>query len=64
VASDIGYEYFGVQFYGECYVYNGRNAKESHAKYGTITEECWKRDNQTGFVVRKEGTNFVYQILN
>ena len=35
VASDKGYEYFGVQFYGECY--SGRNAKESYAKYGNIT---------------------------
>ena len=62
VASDIGYEYFGVQFYGECH--SGRNAKESYAKYGTITEGCWKWDNQPGFAVGKEGTNFVYRILN
>ena len=62
VASDMGYEYFGVQFYGECY--SGRNAKESYAKYGNITEGCWEVDNQTGFAVGKEGTNFVYRILN
>lgn len=60
VASDMGYEYFGVQFYGECY--SGRNAKESYAKYGNITEGCWEFDNQTGFAVGKEGANFVYQI--
>ena len=62
VASDIGYEYFGVQFYGECH--SGRNAKESYAKHGNITEGCWKFDNQTGFAVGKKGTNFVYRILN
>ncbi|XP_073244804.1 uncharacterized protein [Porites lutea] len=60
VASDMGYEYFAVQFYGECY--SGRNAKESYAKYGNITEGCWEFDNQTGFAVGKEGANFVYQI--
>ncbi|CAH3180570.1 unnamed protein product [Porites evermanni] len=62
VASDMGYEYFAVQFYGECY--SGRNAKESYAKYGNITEGCWEFDNQTGFAVGKEGANFVYQIRN
>ena len=56
----IGYEYFDVQFYGECY--SDRNAKESYAKYGNITEGCWEFDNQTGFAVGKEGANFVYQI--
>ena len=60
VAHDIGYEYFGIQYYGECY--SGRNAGNSYAKYGNITAECWEFDEQIGFAVGREKSNFVYRI--
>ena len=57
-AYEKGYEYFGVQHYGECYG-NGTD----YSKYGKLTEEaCRVFDNRTGHGVGKDYTNFVYRI--
>ena len=59
VAQDAGYEYFAVQFYGECY--GGKDVGNSYAKYGKSTD-CWEYDKQKGFGVGADLTNFVYRI--
>ena len=59
VAHDKGYEYFAVQYYGECY--GGKDAGKNYAKYGKSTE-CWQFDKQTGFGVGRDWSNFVYRI--
>lgn len=40
VARDIGYKYFGVQFYGECW--SSDNATATYDKHGvqTNTDKC------------------------
>lgn len=55
VARDKGYEYFGVQFYGECY--SSVDAAETYDKYGVQTNAdlCWAN-------VGGSMTNFVYRI--
>ena len=55
-AFKIGYEYFGVQYFGECYG-NGTD----YNKYGEA-ETCDVFDNRTGHGVGTESTNFVYRI--
>ena len=55
-AYQIGYEYFGVQNYGECYG-NGTN----YAKYGG-TNVCDMYDKGAGHAVGKSSTNFVYRL--
>lgn len=58
-AYENGYEYFGVQFYGECYG-NGTD----YSKHGKLKmEECYVFDNRTGHGVGKKRTNFVYRII-
>ena len=59
VAQDIGYEYFGVQFYGECF--GGMKAGENYDKYGKSTN-CWNFDKNSDFAVGSHFTNFVYRI--
>ena len=59
VAYDKGYEYFSVQFYGECH--GGKDAGKSYAKHGK-SEECWVYDKRAGHGVGKSLTNFVYRI--
>ena len=59
VAQDKGYEYFAVQYYGECY--GGKNAENTYSKYGKSTY-CWKFDKQNGFGVGRDLANFVYRI--
>ena len=59
VAQDKGYEYFAVQYYGECY--GGKNAENTYNKYGKSTY-CWKFDKQNGFGVGRDLANFVYRI--
>ena len=57
-AYENGYEYFGVQFYGECYG-NGTD----YSKHGKLKKEhCYVFDNRTGHGVGKDSTNFVYRI--
>ena len=57
-AYENGYEYFGVQFYGECYG-NGTD----YSKHGKRKKKhCYVFDNRTGHGVGKQGTNFVYRI--
>ena len=59
VAYDKGYEYFAVQYYGECY--GGKGAGTSYAKHGK-SGECWVFDKQSGYGVGKDWANFVYRI--
>ncbi|XP_015775193.1 PREDICTED: uncharacterized protein LOC107353357 [Acropora digitifera] len=59
VAQDIGYEYFAVQFYGECF--GAMKAGENYDKYGKSTN-CWKFDKNSDFAVGSHFTNFVYRI--
>ncbi len=59
VAYDKGYEYFAIQFYGECW--GGKDAGKSYAKYGR-SEGCWKFDEQSGYSVGGRLSNFVYKI--
>lgn len=59
VAYDKGYEYFAVQFYGECH--GGKDAGKSYAKHGK-SEECWVFDENGGHGVGNGLTNFVYRI--
>ncbi|KAK2559265.1 A disintegrin and metalloproteinase with thrombospondin motifs 6 [Acropora cervicornis] len=59
VAQDIGYEYFAVQFYGECF--GGMKAGENYDKYGKSTN-CWKFDKNSDFAVGSHFSNFVYRI--
>ena len=59
VAYDKGYEYFAVQFYGECY--GGKDAGKTYAKHGK-SEDCWEFDKQNGHEVGGEWSNFVYRI--
>ena len=59
VAQGKGYEYFAVQFYGECY--GGKNAENMYNRYGKSTY-CWAFDKQNGFGVGRGLANFVYRI--
>ena len=59
VAYDKGYEYFAVQFYGECW--GGKDAGKNYAKHGK-SEGCWEFDKETGHGVGEEMSNFVYKI--
>lgn len=59
VAQEAGYEYFAVQYYGECH--SGKDAGKSYAKYGKSTK-CWQFNKDKVFGVGKEWTNFVYRI--
>ena len=59
VAHDEGFEYFAVQFYGECY--GGKDAKKTYAKFRESTE-CWEFDKGKGFGVGASLSNFVYRI--
>ena len=54
VARDIGYEYFAVQFYGECW--SSRDAALTYDKYGVETNpiKCWAN-------VGGASTNYVYR---
>ncbi|XP_015758816.1 PREDICTED: A disintegrin and metalloproteinase with thrombospondin motifs 18-like [Acropora digitifera] len=56
VARDIGYEYFGVQHYGECW--SSDNAALTYAKHGLQMDarQCWSN-------VGGVNTNFVYRIV-
>ena len=59
VAYDKGYEYFAIQFSGECF--GGKDAGKHYARYGK-SEECWVFDKKAGHGVGGELTNFVYRI--
>lgn len=59
VAQDKGYEYFSVQFYGECY--GGIDAGSTYDKHGKSTG-CWVFDKDRGHGVGESFTNFVYRI--
>lgn len=59
VAQDKGYEYFAVQYYGECY--GGKNAENMYNRYGKSTY-CWAFDKQNGLGVGRGLANFVYRI--
>lgn len=59
VAVTKGYEYFAVQFYGECYT--GKNASQTYKKHGR-SDKCMETDKTLGFQVGKDDTNFVYRI--
>ena len=54
VARDIGYEYFAVQFYGECW--SSDNAALTYDKHGVETNpgKCWAN-------VGGVSTNYVYR---
>lgn len=58
VAFDRGYEYFSVQFYGECF--GGEDAGTMYSKYGK-SGNCWVFNDQNGHAVGSDLTNFVYQ---
>ncbi|XP_022806380.1 uncharacterized protein LOC111343457 [Stylophora pistillata] len=58
VAFDKGYEYFSVQFYGECF--GGEDAGTMYSKYGK-SGNCWVFNDQNGHAVGSDLTNFVYQ---
>ena len=57
-AYERGYEYFGVQKYGECYG-NGTN----YAKHGESKKGCDMYDKGAGHGVGKSSTNFVYRLI-
>ena len=59
VAFNKGYEYFAVQYYGECYT--GNDASQTYYKHGK-SDECEETDKTLGFQVGMGGTNFVYRI--
>ena len=59
VAYDKGYEYFAIQFYGECW--GGKDAGSSYARRGK-SEGCWVFDIQAGHGVGGEMSSFVYRI--
>ncbi|XP_078372204.1 A disintegrin and metalloproteinase with thrombospondin motifs 6-like isoform X1 [Oculina patagonica] len=59
VAYDKGYEYFAIQFYGECF--GGKDAGKHYAKHGN-SGDCWVFNNQTGHGVGGDMTNFVYRV--
>ena len=54
VARDIGYKYFAVQFYGECW--SSADAALTYNKHGVQTNpnKCWAN-------VGAAGTNYVYR---
>ena len=54
VARDIGYDYFAVQFYGECW--SSTDAALTYDKHGRQTNpvKCWAN-------VGGAGTNYVYR---
>ena len=56
VARDIGYEYFAVQYYGECW--SSFDAANRYDMYGAQTKpnECWAK-------VGGSSTNYVYRFL-
>ena len=56
IAYEIGYDYFGVQDYGECYG-NGTN----YAKHDG-SKRCDMYDKGAGHAVGKSFTNFVYRL--
>ncbi|XP_031553321.1 neurogenic locus notch homolog protein 1-like isoform X4 [Actinia tenebrosa] len=49
----LGYKYFGIQFYGECW--SGPDASVQYDKHGTQGSECYVG-------VGAAGSNFVYQL--
>ena len=55
-AYEIGYEYLGVQDYGECYG-NGTN----YARHGD-SNKCDTYDKGAGHAVGRPSTNFVYRL--
>ena len=59
VAYDKGYEYFAVQYFGECW--GGEDAGKSYAKYKS-SKGCWKFDEESGYGVGAAMSNFVYRI--
>ncbi|KAL9986872.1 hypothetical protein ACROYT_G001080 [Oculina patagonica] len=59
VAYDKGYEYFAIQFYGECW--GGKDSAKNYVKYGR-SEDCIEFNNQNGHGVGGPKTNFVYRI--
>jgi len=65
-ANEIGYEYFGVQKYGECYGKGMKYAKhgESEQMCDNKTKSlcCYMFDNRTGHKVGGPSTNFVYRL--
>lgn len=58
IAYKLGYEYFGVQKYGECYG-NGTN----YSKHGE-SKHCDMYDKGAGHAVGQALTNFVYRLNN
>ena len=54
VARDIGYKYFAVQYYGECW--SSFDAESKYDRHGVQTkqDECWAS-------VGGERTNYVYR---
>ena len=59
VALTKGYEYFAVQYYGECYT--GNDVSQTYDKHGG-SDKCVETDKTLGFRVGGEHTNFVYRI--
>lgn len=59
VAHDIGYEYFAIQFYGECF--GGRNAGTRYNKYGK-SSSCWEFEKESRLGIGSHFSNFVYRI--
>lgn len=67
-ANEKGYEYFGVQNYGECY--GGGMDYDKHGENNQTCDEniknlcCDMFDNRTGHKVGGPLTNFVYRLKN
>ena len=59
IAFNKGYEYFAVQYYGECYT--GNDASQTYNKHGG-SDKCMEIDKTSGFRVGQIDTNFVYLI--
>ena len=59
VAFNKGFEYFAVQYYGECQT--GNDASQTYDKHGG-SHKCVEIDKTLGFRVGKADTNYVYRI--
>ncbi|KAL9968558.1 hypothetical protein ACROYT_G020666 [Oculina patagonica] len=61
-ARDMGYQYFGIQYYGECWA--GKDFTSPKRKKSCI-DEYYKKCNKTGsnrICAGKTWTNFVYEV--
>lgn len=66
-AKQLGYDLFGLQFYGECWA--GHSERDNYAEHGEDQQGCVEDDYQpcqrtTRFCMGKKLRNMVYQIVD